>query len=89
MTDLPSNRRTRRLIQRRNQKHLNKLATLLGRFYEFLSKKPRPSDEDVRKRFAQDNSVWQKYCLTHQLINATHLFSTNVREAWEKHKTKS
>lgn len=67
------------------QPHLNVLATLLGTFYEFLASVPQPSDNEVREKFTSSDKQWKDYCLSHQLMNANHLFVLNVREAWKKH----
>ena len=82
------NRHQRRKIQKASQGHLDKLATLLGNFYEFLGASPQPSDDEVRERFQKANDEWKRYCFTNKLMNATHLFTTNVREAWARHANK-
>ncbi len=82
------NRQQRRKAQRKSQNHLDKLATLLGNFYDFLSSSPQPSTDEVRSRFQKDNNEWKQYCFTNKLMNANHLFITNVREAWTRHLNK-
>lgn len=78
-------RNLRRRQQREGQPHLMKLANLLGDFYEFLSKSPQPSDEEVRTEFTSSNNKWKMYCNIHNLMNADHLFMLNVQEAWKRH----
>ena len=41
-------RNIRRRQQREGQPHLMMLGSLLGDFYEFLSKQPQPTDNEVR-----------------------------------------
>lgn len=72
--------------KRELQPHLNILADLLQGFFNFLCQRPQPSDMEVRQRFTADNNQWKAYCLSHQLMNAHHLFVTNVCKTWEKHK---
>lgn len=78
-------RNKRRRQQRASQPHLTMLATLLGRFYEFLSSSPQPSDGEVREKFTSANDQWKRYCTIHKLMNANHLFVLNVHEAWKRH----
>lgn len=78
-------RNIRRRQRREGQAHLNVLATLLGNFYEFLSKQPQPTDEEVRETFISSNEKWKRYCKNHELMNMDHLFVLNVKEAWERH----
>jgi hypothetical protein len=77
-------------MQRKNGRHqyLNVLATLLGEFYEYLSSQPQPSDDEVRKTFTHQDQRWKRYCKTHKLMNADHLFVLNVKEAWARHTIK-
>lgn len=77
-------------ISRRNRraldKHLNKLGIILSRFYDFLSKSDKPSDEEVRNKFIEYEKEWLAYCLKKQLpINLHSEFKHQVSEAW-KHK---
>jgi len=78
-------RRQRRRQRKANQPHLTYLATLLGRFYEYLGSSPQPSDDAVRAHFTSSNEAWKKYCAIHKLMNANHLFMLNVQEAWKRH----
>lgn len=78
-------RNIRRRQQTENQKHSSMLAVLLGDFYEFLSRSPQPTDEEVRATFTSSNNRWKKYCRIHKLMNADHLFVLNVQEAWRRH----
>lgn len=73
--------------KRELQPHLNTLVALLQGFFNFLCQRPQPSDMEVRQRFIADNNQWKAYCLSHQLMNADHLFVTNVRKTWERNKT--
>lgn len=81
-------RNIRRRQRKEGQQHLNVLATLLGNFYEFLSKQPRPTDEEVREIFTSSNEKWKRYCTIHKLMNMDHLFVLNVQEAWKRHTNK-
>lgn len=81
-------RNIRRIKRKEGQQHLNMLATLLGRFYEFLSSKPQPSDEEVRQKFIASDNQWKRYCATNQLMNMDHLFVLNIKEAWKQHTNK-
>lgn len=81
-------RNIRRMQRKKDQQHLNVLATLLGNFYEFLSNEPQPSDDEVRATFTSSNDKWKRYCTIHKLMNADHLFVLNVKEAWKRHTSK-
>lgn len=81
-------RKQRRMQRKKDQQHLNMLATILGNFYEFLSKQPQPSDDEVRDAFISSNDKWKQYCSIHQLMNVDHLFVLNVKEAWTRHTSK-
>lgn len=78
-------RRLRRRQQRKGQPHLITLGHLLGDFYEFLSKFPQPTDEEVRHKFTSSNNKWKQYCQSHQLMNMSYIFVLNVQEAWKRH----
>ena len=78
-------RRIRRKHQKEGQNHLAVLGTLCGDYYEFLSKQPQPTNDEVRAEFISSNEKWQHYCKVHQLMNADHLFVLNVQEAWKRH----
>lgn len=78
-------RNLRRRQNKKEQQHLNMLALLLGNFYEFLSKTPQPSTEEVREAFVSHNNRWKRYCTIHQLMNIDHMFVLNVQEAWKRH----
>lgn len=60
------------------------LANLLASFYELLSTTPQPSDETVRSEFIKRDTAWKSYCNAHNLMNMSHLFTLNVKEAWER-----
>lgn len=81
-------RNIRRRQRKEGQAHLNVLATLLGNFYEFLSKQPQPTDKEVRETFTSSNEKWKRYCKNHELMNIDHLFVLNVKEAWKRHTNK-
>lgn len=78
-------RNIRRRQQREGRPHLMMLGSLLGDFYEFLSKQPQPTDNEVRSNFISSNNKWKKYCEVHKLMNSDHLFVLNVQEAWKRH----
>lgn len=78
-------RRMRRAQQRQNAGYMGNLAAILGDFYEFLSKTPQPTNEEVREYFTTCNNRWEKYCRIHKLMNVDHLFKLNVQEAWKRH----
>lgn len=78
-------RNIKRRQQREGQPHLMMLGSLLGDFYEFLSKQPQPTDNEVRSNFISSNNKWKKYCKVHKLMNSDHLFVLNVQEAWKRH----
>lgn len=82
-------RRLRRKQQLQGQPYINKLATLLSSFYDFLSKTPQPSDREVREHFTTNNEEWVKYCESNKLINLNHLFVLNVQEAWKRHSVQN
>lgn len=69
-------RNIRRRQQREGQPHLMMLGSLLGDFYEFLSKQPQPTDNEVRSNFISSNNKWKKYCEVHKLMNSDHLFGS-------------
>ena len=81
-------RQQRRKNDKDKASHMMMLANLLGDFYEFLSKTPQPTTEEVRATFIESNEKWQRYCKFHKLMNVEHMFSLNVREAWNKHNSK-
>jgi len=61
----------------------------LGCFYEFLSKSPQPSDEDVRRKFKYLNDRWIQYCRRNKFTKEAELaFATQVHAVWEKGKKK-
>lgn len=78
-------RRIRRAQERQAQIHFNVLAGLLMGFYEFLESTPKPSDEEVRTRFIDDEQKWKQYCSNKQLSNEASLwFNYEVSQSWEK-----
>ena len=78
-------RNIRRRQQREGQPHLMVLGKLLGDFYEFLSKCPQPTDNEVRNNFISSNNKWKQYCNVHKLMNSDHLFVLNVQEIGRAH----
>ena len=56
-------RRIRRQQERAVAQHVSVLGELLGRFYTFLEKKPKPSDDEVRSEFIRQEQKWKWYCL--------------------------
>lgn len=78
-------RRMRRAQQRQNADHTSNLAVILGDFYDFLSRTPQPTDEEVRTYFVSCDNRWVRYCRVHKLMNVDHLFKLNVQEAWKRH----
>lgn len=77
-------RRDRRKQQRIAEKHFSKLSNLLGDFYEFLEKSPKPSDEDVRNKFIASEKQWKEHCSKHQLKDSAYLlFNQEVALSWK------
>ena len=66
-------------------KHHNKvLVELLRRFYRFLDKKPKPSNEEVRSEFRKHEMAWKMYCVNNNLgIKTSLLFNARVSYQWE------
>lgn len=78
-------RKFRRAQLRKADVHFNVLANLLMGFYEFLESSPKPSDEEVRTRFINDEQRWKNYCSKKQLSNeASLMFNIEVSQSWEK-----
>lgn len=78
-------RRLRRLKERVNQHHTIALANHLADFYEFLSQKVKPSDQQVRDEFLKHKDAWYKHCDKHKLKNEVKdLFVLNVEHTWKR-----
>lgn len=78
-------RRIRRAQVREAEANFKVLTDLLMDFYEFLESQPKPSDEEVRQRFINDEQRWKQYCTKKQLSKeASLLFNKEVSQSWEK-----
>lgn len=78
-------RRIRRAQVREAETNFKVLTDLLMGFYEFLESQPKPSDEEVRQRFINDEQRWKQYCAKKQLREeASLLFNKEVSQSWEK-----
>lgn len=78
-------RRIRRAQLREAETHFSVLTDLLMDFYAFLESSPKPSDEEVRKRFINDEQSWKDYCSKKQLKKeASLMFNKEVSQSWEK-----
>lgn len=76
---------TARHNRRLGEKHMTKLGDILSAFYGFLSKTPKPSDEEVREYFKRCRSAWTSYATKHNLSDASrNLFTAQVKEVWER-----
>lgn len=79
-------RRIKRQQERAVTKHLSMLGELLGRFYTFLEKTPKPSDDEVRSEFIRQEQNWKLYCINNHLNpRASLLFNQEVAQSW-KHR---
>lgn len=77
-------RRIRRQQERFVAKHLDMLGELLGEFYTFLEKHPKPTEEEVRDKFIKSENTWKAYCSKNQLTErASLLFNQEVAQSWE------
>jgi hypothetical protein len=77
-------RRNRRAQAREAEKHFDVLAELLMGFYEFLERKGKPSDEQVRTEFTNREERWKRYCTSNQLTEETSLlFNKEVAQSWK------
>jgi hypothetical protein len=82
---MSQSRRLRRLKERIISQNFAVLGDLLMEFYAFLSKKPQPSDEEVRVEFNKRNNTWKRYCEAKGLpAAASDLFVQEVAASWEK-----
>ena len=79
------NRSQRRSEQRLAEAHNKVLADLLGKFFNFLNRKPQPSTEEVRSEFQKSEMTWKMYCMQHHLgIKTSLLFNARVSYEWEQ-----
>lgn len=85
---MSTTRRLRRAQLRKAEAHFNVLTDLLMGFYEFLESTPKPSDEEVRTRFINDEQRWKNYCSKKQLSKeASLMFNKEVSQSWKKRYT--
>lgn len=69
--------------------HLKLLTTLLTEFFNFLEKRPKPTDEEVRSKFKAYESRWVSHCSSRQLNpRASLLFNHEVARAWRERYAK-
>lgn len=75
--------------RRAAEKHFDVMSELIMGFYEFLEKKPKPEDEEVRREFKTRLGKWKHYCKIHQLSDeASELFIKEVATSWKNRYTK-
>lgn len=66
------------------KRHDRKLKSLLFTFFDFLNKKPKPSDEEVRSEFLKREMAWKTYCILNHLdIRTSLMFNAKVSYEWE------
>lgn len=66
------------------KQHERKLKTILSAFFGFLSRKPKPTDEEVRAEFQRREVEWKTYCLQNKLdIRSSLMFNAKVAYEWE------
>lgn len=69
--------------------HLKKLVSLVKEFCDFLDRKDKPSDEEVRAKFKAYDSRWIQYCISHQFEpRASLLFNQEVARIWRERYAK-
>lgn len=67
------------------EKHNKELNRLLQKFFRFLDKQPKPSDQEVRIEFIRSELAWKQYCSQNNLgIRTSMLFNAKVSYEWEK-----
>lgn len=83
--------RNRRRAEERARSNANQaLAVYLSDFYEYLSKRDKPTNEEVREMFTHCNNKWHKYCRKHKYTGEIKdLFVKNVDETWKRKKEQS
>ncbi len=81
-------RRIKRQQERTVAKHLGVLGEVLGRFYTFLEKKPKPTDDEVRSEFIRSEQSWKQHCVKNHLnTRASLLFNQEVAQSWKNRYT--
>lgn len=82
---------TERQRKRLADKHFAKLGDLLSGFYQFLGKKPQPSNDEVRSMFIKYRTAWVNYATKHNLDeNTKRQFQYQVGLVWNaKAKTEN
>lgn len=69
--------------------HLKQLVSLVKEFCDFLDRKDKPSDEEVRAKFKAYGSRWIQYCISHQFEpRASLLFNQEVARIWRERYAK-
>ena len=85
---MSENRRVRRAKQRFVQTIMAVLSDRLGKFYTFLEKSPKPSDEEVRSEFIRQEENWKRYCGANRLPEEVFvLFNQEVAISWKERYT--
>lgn len=70
------------------KKHDQKLTSLLSKFFSFLSRKPKPTNEEIRTEFQRTELEWKAYCVQHRLdIRTSMMFNAKVAYEWERKST--
>lgn len=65
--------------------YLKQLVSLIKGFCDFLDKRNKPSDEEVRAKFKAYESRWIRYCISHQFEpRASLLFNQEVARIWRE-----
>ncbi len=73
----------RRANERESMRNIKVLGDILGEFYTFLEKTPKPSDEEVRAEFIRQDERWHRYCKSHKLTQEASLaFNNEVAVSW-------
>jgi hypothetical protein len=61
------------------------LGDLLMGFYDFLDRKPKPTDDEVRREFVRREQCWKRYCKGNGLTaEAAMMFNSEVAATWNK-----
>ncbi len=65
--------------------YLKQLVSLVKEFCDFLDRKDKPSDGEVRAKFKAYDSRWIQYCISHQFEPRTSLlFNQEVARIWRE-----
>ena len=81
---MSTTRRLKRAQMLKVEAHFSVFSNILMGFYEFLESAPKPSNEEVRARFINDENRWKAYCSKKQLSKeASLLFNKEVSQSWE------